>query len=64
MGQRIFSSNQLEVQTSTSIRAWRAGSYAPVFEELKMFNQMVTKLCFTEALASELSMYIWRWQAG
>lgn len=39
MGQHIFSSNQLEVQTDTSIHAWKADSYVPVFEEeLKIFN--------------------------
>lgn len=33
MDQRIFSLNQLEVQTGTSIHAWKADSYVPVCEE-------------------------------
>lgn len=33
MGQHIFSWNQLEVQIGTSIHAWKADSYVPVFKE-------------------------------
>lgn len=43
MGRHIFSLNQLEVQTGTSVHAWKADSYVPVFEELKIFNKAVTK---------------------
>lgn len=58
MGQHIFSSNQLEVQTGTLIHAWKEDSYVPVFEEeLKIFNKVVTKICFTEVLPSELRVY-------
>lgn len=58
MGQHIFSSNQLEVQTGTSIHAWKADSYVPVFEEeIKIFNKEVTKMYFTEVLPNELSVY-------
>lgn len=58
MGQHISSLNQLEVQTDTSIHAWKADSYVPVFEEeLKIFNKVVTKIYFTEALPNKLSIY-------
>lgn len=43
MGRHIFFLNQREVQTGTSIHAWKANSYVPVFEELKIFNKAVKK---------------------
>lgn len=44
MDRHIFFLNQPEVQTGTSIHAWKANSYVPVFEELKIFNKAVTKI--------------------
>lgn len=58
MGRHIFFLNQPEVQTGTSIHAWKANSYVPVFEELKIFNKAVTKIQLTKVLVNELSIYI------
>lgn len=57
MGQHIFFLNQLEVQRGISIHAWKVDSYVPAFEELKIFNQVVTKIYFTEVLPNELRVY-------